>query len=143
MKTRALALFALLPLIGLSGPSDKLRDRLSEIMIPVIDMENATVEEVLNFLRKQAEDRDLDGVGINIFVKATRDRLDSTVTVGFRNIPLKDALDTICSGARLHYKVEDHAVIIFDKTAASQAEVLETRMFPVKGTFRELMKPKK
>jgi general secretion pathway protein D len=142
MKTCVLALLALLPLVALSGPEDVLRKRMSEIIIPVIEMENATVRELIDYLRQQAKARDIDGDGINLFVQASKERLDRTVTVSFRNIPLRDALDSICSGSGLYHKVEGHVVLVKDKTERSQTDNLQTRMYPVKGTFRELLKKK-
>ena len=140
MNTRILLLSALLPLASLAGPDAVLRARMSEIMIPTIEMENATMREVLGYLHKQSKARDIDGKGINLFVRASKDLLDRTVTISFRNIPLRNALDSICGGSGLHYIVEDHAVVVMDKTKTSTTDNLQTRMYPVKGTFRELMK---
>lgn len=141
MKMHVIALVALLPLASFAS-AEKLRKKMSEIVIPVIEMENATVAEVFAYLNDQAKQWDLDGDGINLFVKASKERLASTVTISFRNIPLKDALDTICSGSKIYYKVEDHAVILADKTATTTTEVLETRMYSVKGSFGEMLKRK-
>jgi hypothetical protein len=73
MNTRILLLTALLPLASLAGPDAVLRARMSEIMIPTIEMENATVREVLSYLHKQSQARDIDGKGINLFVRASKD----------------------------------------------------------------------
>ena len=54
MEMHLIALVALLPLASFTS-TEKLRKKMSEIVIPVIEMENATVAEVFAYLNDQAK----------------------------------------------------------------------------------------
>jgi hypothetical protein len=135
---------------GSSGTAS-LIDKLKTIIIPVIDFENTSVEEAMDFLRVRASEMDtaeLDPAkkGLNFVIRRPRsgspepglgayadpgalriDRLE------LRNAPLSVALRYICEKTKLRYKVDDHAITIVPATETG--EDLINRTFNVPPDF--------
>jgi hypothetical protein len=144
------------PLSGTAYLVNKLRT----IVIPMIDFENVTVEEAVDFLRLRAKDLDkaeLDPSkkGVNFVIRRPRpaaspapaagakpvDKLPDSVAdpgsiriteLRLRNVPLAVALKYICDSARLRYRVDDFAVTLVHVDAP---EDLFTRVFRVPLDF--------
>lgn len=128
-------------------------NKLRTIIIPSIDFENATLEEAVDFLRKQAVELDTaepdpSRKGLNFVVRKPRLEPASGESpanaaaeleqvripaLHLRNVPLAVALKYICDQTKLRFKVDDYAV-----TLRPQSEVdkeLFTRTFRVPLDF--------
>ncbi|GAA5495012.1 hypothetical protein Rhal01_01182 [Rubritalea halochordaticola] len=143
-----------------TGGSLKLRKKLSQITIPVVDFNNVSVEEAVDFIRLRSRELDkssFDGtdVGLNITVKKlTTVRGDYGDTGGFgytsnpgskkidnlqlRNVPMQVLLDQICKKTGLRYRIEDHGVVLLPATDVDDAEIF-SRSFKVPPDFMTLM----
>lgn len=134
----------------------KLQKKLQNIVIDHIEVEEATVEAVVNLLRVRAKELDPEKEGINIVLfledpkkkaqsqktKAVKKENDDeiideaagnkdqkTVTLIFDDIALGEALKNICIAADMRYKVEQYAVVIASKDFLM--DKMETRIYPV------------
>ncbi len=122
--------------------------KLDKIIIPLIDFEDTTVEEAVDFLRQRISENDING-GINIKIH-TRPRmsgndLDSPLEVSegigqlrikelrLTNVPASTALKYICDSTRLKYRIDSDAVRIV--SATEDSEDLVTRTFQVPPDF--------
>ncbi len=133
--------------------------KLKNMLIPVVDFDDTTVEEAIDFLRQRAQELDkweLDPIkkGINFVIRKPRigggapdAELDVEGGLGaidpgsarvkelkLRNVPLSSVLQYICEQARLRYKVDDFAVTLLPIGAAEGDDVL-TRKWKVPPTF--------
>ena len=131
--------------------------KLKNIVIPIIDFEDTSVEEAIDYLRVRSIELDtleLDPTkkGINFVIRkpreaaAAEDGLDAggggaaaapgaqrIPELRLRNVPLAEALNYICESTRLRWSVDDFAVTI--KPATEVGEDLFTRTFDVPPDF--------
>ena len=101
-----------------------IRRKLKTIIIPEIDFTEATIEEAVEFLRRQSKDLDPNGEGVNIIIKSQVPAAGDAVApdpnavaaqpinLQLSNVPLEDALKFTTELAGLKYKVDPLAVIV-------------------------------
>ncbi|MEP4078509.1 Amuc_1098 family type IV pilus outer membrane protein [Haloferula sp.] len=146
---------------GSSGPTQTsvgatmILQKLKTIIIPIIDFEDTSVEEAIDYLRVRSIELDTitmdqEQKGINFVIRKPRaggggdDGLGAdagSTDVGtarinelrLRNVPLAEALNYICEATRLRWSVDDFAVTI--KPATETGEDLFTRTFNVPPDF--------
>lgn len=110
--------------------------KLKSIILPKINFEQATIEEVIGYLRSKSVEFDTidpNKSGVN-FILQTRGKTTAPITMSdLRDVPMIVALDQITSLAGLAYRVESHAVIITNPTEAGNR--MESRVFRVPPTF--------
>ncbi len=159
-----------LPPVGIQGPDlslsfdegagrTSISAKLQQIIIPVIDFQDTTVQEAIDFLRVRSKELDdttlIDSEkGINFVVKgntvsgagdaaidAEAGDLGGGDTGGARidslnitNVPLGVALQYICEKARLRYKVDEYAVTLLPIGAIGGEDVVNRR-WTVPPTF--------
>lgn len=133
-----------------------LQQKLNEIIIPVVDFDNTSVEEALDFLRLRAREIDTDGTGLNFIIRKPSlnteggddlggDSLDDgggAVNPGalrikelkLRDVPLGTVLQYICDATRLRYKLDEHSVVLLPLEAL-EINDLYTRSFVVPPDF--------
>jgi len=135
-------------------------EKLRRIVIPVIDFEDTSVEEAIDFLRLRSNELDtteLDPTkkGVNFVVRRPRADAGAAPAAGdtaaplgaasdpgalrikqlrLRNVPLAVALKYIGDATRLRYKVDDFAVTLVPQTETG--EDLFTRSFRVPPDFQ-------
>lgn len=138
-----------------------LRRKLKNIDIPVVDFNNITVDEAVDFLRLRSRELDRGELdpnkkGINFVVRtpsvvgadggAAAGGFGDTAKPGakridnlqLRNVPLEVVLDQICKKTGLRYRVEDFAVVLLPATDVDDAELF-TRSFTVPPDFLTLI----
>ena len=138
-----------------SAGSTYILQKLRNIVIPIIDFEDTSVEEAIDYLRVRSIELDtfeMDPAkkGINFFIRKPRsgaapdaglDADGGGATPGsqriselrLRNVPLAEALNYICEATRLRWSVDDFAVTI--KPATEVGEDLFTRTYNVPPDF--------
>lgn len=135
-------------------------EKLRRIVIPVIDFEDTSVEEAVDFLRLRSNELDTTEIdptkkGVNFVVRRPRADAGAAPTTGeapatlgtssdpgalrikqlrLRNVPLAVALKYIGDQTRLRYKVDDFAVTLVPQTESG--EDLFTRSFRVPPDFQ-------
>lgn len=106
--------------------------KLREIIIPIIDFEDATLEEAVDFLRLRCMELDANEAdpvkkGVNFVVAPTKEAVVDPSADGspeggikgpriqslrLRNVPLGEALKYICQASGTRFEIDDHAVNI-------------------------------
>ncbi|MDB4544705.1 type II and III secretion system protein, partial [Akkermansiaceae bacterium] len=139
--------------------------KLQQIVIPVVDFNNTTVEEAIDFLRVRSIELDVGTMdekdkGVNFVVRkpkvvggAADEGLDaeggllggsvdpSAVTIDqlyLTNVPLQVALQYICDKAKLRYKVDEYAVTLLPLTDDTTDDIV-TRRWTVPPTFENFL----
>jgi general secretion pathway protein D len=145
---------------GVTGGATYILNKLKTINIPVIDFEDTSVEEAIDFLRLRSieldtQELDPNRKGINFVIRKPRAGgsgdagLDADAAAGLgaaqdpgalrikelrlRNVPLAEALKYICEQTKLRYKVDEYAVTLVPATETD--EDLFTRSFRVPPDF--------
>ena len=148
------------------GPStgvQYIQQKLNNIIIPLVNFDNTTVEEALDYIRLRARELDTEPdenrKGINFIIRkpsitgAGGDDIDdvedalaadsepasniSSLRIDelkLRNVPLGTVLQYICDKTRLRYKLDEYSVILLPLTAVA-ADDLYTRQFVVPPDF--------
>lgn len=137
-----------------------LQQKLNNIIIPLVDFDNTTVEEALDFLRLRAREIDTEiddkRKGLNFLIRKPRmtgagagggdAELDAGAAAGadistmridqlnLRNVPLGTVLQYICDKTRLRYKLDEHSVILLPLESL-EVNDLYTRTFIVPPDF--------
>ncbi len=111
-----------------------LAEKLRRIVIPVINFEDNTVAEAVDFLYRRS--RDLDTAepdpakkGVNIVIRKLRGGDSDTTDPGrlrirelrLRNVPLEQCLKYICEQTKLRYSVDSHAVTLHSINNSKQS----------------------
>ncbi len=119
--------------------------KLKNIIIPVIDFEDTSLEEAVEYLRVRSIELDTwelnpDMKGINMVIRQPRgdgsDFGNARINeLRLRNVPLAEALNYICESTRMRWSTDDFAVTI--KPATETGEDLFTRTFTVPPDFIE------
>jgi general secretion pathway protein D len=152
------------PLLPDGGPgtgSENIDYKLKHIIIPVVDFDDTTVEEAIDFLRQRARELDTfeldpNKKGINFVIRKPRlsgaagidAELDVEGGLGaiqdpgtarvkelkLRNVPLANVLQYICEQARLRYKIDEFAVTLLPIGSGEGDDIL-TRKWKVPPTF--------
>jgi general secretion pathway protein D len=95
---------------------------LETIIIPEVNVRGAGVADVIEFL--QTESQKVSGAEnpINFVWQAPSNLKTAKVTLNLRNVPLADALKYVTEGVGLRYRVDAHAVVIYQPTPAMPTE---------------------
>jgi hypothetical protein len=103
-------------------PSTMLRESLDEIIIPEVNFRGAGVAGVIDFL--QTESQKVSGADnpINFVWQAPESFKTAKVTLNLRSVPLADVLKYVTESAGLRYRVDPHAVVIYQPPPAAPTE---------------------
>jgi len=151
----------------LTSGSALIMEKLRSIIIPVIDFEDTSVEEAVDFLRSRSRELDTTTTdpnqkGINFVVRkpqagaaaAAADATGLEAAAGglgvvadpgalrvkelrLTNVPVSTALKYICESTKLKFKVDDFAVTLVP--ASDDGEDIVTRSFQVPPDFLDAL----
>ena len=122
-----------------------IRDRLSGITIEVIDLDNISLSEALDFVRLQSRLGDAPGpngekIGVNIILNVGDSSTDAAkkiaagrVTLKARNLPLSKVLDYITDQTRTQWRTDGVGVLVTPLGSIDGA--LSSRTFRVPPNF--------
>jgi hypothetical protein len=103
---------------GDSGSESTALKKAEKIIIPKIELREATVAEIVNFLRAKAAGIDPDGKGVNILVKGEIPN-SARITLSLTNIPLIEALSYTADLAGLRLKIEPNVLVLESPNSGS------------------------
>jgi len=99
----------------------ELEKELSAIVLPEVEFREATVSDVIAFLRQESKKYTKDKAEIN-FVIVLPEGKEPTVTLSLRKIPLMEVLRYITVLTGLQCQVDPHAVVISPPLKLSPAK---------------------
>ncbi len=94
-----------------------LRKRLDDLIVPKCSFEKVELNTVIEFIRHKAKELDPEAAGFNVFYQCKKEALTQKITLEMENVPVRDLLRFACLAAqtRVNFKIEKHAVVIFDR----------------------------
>lgn len=112
--------------------------KLRTIKIPELDVQDATIPDIVALLTDYAAEYDTTTVdptqrGVNILLKSHDG--SRPVTLRLRNVTLENAIRNVCNVGNVNYRFEEDAVIIMSHTDTSGAGVMQTKTFRVPPDF--------
>lgn len=102
------------------GPKNDLEGRLSKVIIPEINVSEAPLGDVLDYLSSLATDRSGGSLALNFLYKGSAEQREGTlISLNLRSVPMSEAIKYVVqlSGSTVRY--EEHAVVITPSSAAS------------------------
>lgn len=139
-----------------------IRRKLQNIILPVVDFQDVTVDQAIDIIRQRARELDTleldpEKKGVNFVVRtptvtggaaddegasefggSAKPGSKTIGTLELRNVPLEVVIKQICDVTQLRYKVEDYAVVLLPATDFDDTE-LYTRSFNVPPDFITLI----
>lgn len=122
-------------------------NRLKQMVVPVVDFQDISLEEAVRRVRILSRERDLNQLdqtkrGLNFVMRLGNEGggfaaqiRDKKVNLQLRNVPLSTVLDYVCQQTGTYWKEERYAVII--RPEGTESEDYETRTFRVAPGFLE------
>ncbi|MCP4848864.1 MAG: hypothetical protein GY899_13055 [Verrucomicrobiaceae bacterium] len=121
---------------ALSSGEQSLEDKLKSIFIDTINFDDATLEDVIEYLTIKSRQLDNFGDGINFVLKLDRDdqvARNANVNLRLRNVPIGEILRYVTRDTGTRFKVDTFAVSIVSRNAST--EKLATKSFRVPPDF--------
>ena len=140
-----------------SSRSDKVLNKLKEIIIDKISFEEVSIPTAIRYLRQCSKEKDPEKIGVNFVLRgkinettgvsesaennnagaqnqnnnqnAPADTEVMPLTMELDNLPLETVIKYICKQANLKYRVDDNAVVIASKEVP--LDYVETKVYPV------------
>jgi hypothetical protein len=142
IKTACLALFISFTASARSGDVT-MEDKVQKIIFPVVQFKDATLEQVVEYIRVKS--RDLDTIskppvakGVSIVLRSGG--LTDTISLDLRDAPLIEVVRYCAERVGLQYRVEKHAVVLAAKFEEKPAPPAATPP-PVLGTADQMVFP--
>jgi hypothetical protein len=98
-------------------PGYELKRTLEKTIVPELTFRAAAPADVVEFLHTESKKLTADKSEINFVWQVPADVKLPPVTLSLRKIPLRDALDYVTQLAKLRYRVDAHAVVIYQPAA--------------------------
>jgi hypothetical protein len=92
----------------------ELKKKLDDIIVSEINVRAANVRDIVKFLQDESGRLSPDTTAVNFVWLVPADEKLPPVTMQLRKIPMSEALHYILAAARLNYRVEPHAVVIYN-----------------------------
>lgn len=98
-----------------AAPVLPLMKKAGEIIIPRVQLREATVAEAVDFLKVKSKELDKEKHGVNIIVRAEGVALTQRITLDLQDVPLSEALKYVAELAGLKVKGEPYAYLLEPK----------------------------
>jgi len=121
---------------GINVGEKSMEDKLKSIFIDVVDFDDATLDEVVEYLTIKSSQLDESGGGVNFVLKLDPDdqlARNANVNLKLRNIPIGEVIRYVTRDTGTRFNVDAFAVSIVSKNAATQK--LATKTFRVPPDF--------
>ena len=115
-----------------------LQQKLNSIIIPIVDFENTTMAEAIDFLRLRSRELDTEPdpalKGIGFAIKGSQFANARIKELKLRNVPLGIVLQSICDSTRTRFQLTQTGIQILPLSALEVAD-LATRKFVLPPDF--------
>lgn len=116
-----------------AGSKENALIKLRKIVLPIVDLEGASLEEVVEFLRVRSRELDPQKRGIDIVLKASAELKAKPVTINMSSVPMEEVLRYATEMTNTIYRVDDFAITI--SSHAEQSAVITSKMYRVPPDF--------
>lgn len=107
--------------------------KLRKIIIPIVDLDSASLEEVVEFLRVRSRELDPLKRGIDIVLKASPELRAKPVTISMNSVPFEEVLRYATEMTGTVYHVDDFAITI--SSHSEQSAVITSKSYRVPPGF--------
>jgi general secretion pathway protein D len=107
--------------------------KLRTFMVPIIELQGAGLEEVVEFLRIRSREIDPQKKGVDFVLKVSPELAQKPVTLNMVGVPLEEVLRYATEMTGTVYRVDEYAVTITSR--AEKSDVLVSRSYRVPPDF--------
>ncbi|OYW76243.1 MAG: hypothetical protein B7Z37_09705 [Verrucomicrobia bacterium 12-59-8] len=120
------------------SPGAFLTEKMNKIIIPTVQLQDATIEEAIEYLRVKSRDldtfTDASGTkGVSMILRTGNTPSNARITLDLKDVPLSEALRYVTELAQMKYKVETHAVLVVPLSENASEQF--TRSYRVRPNF--------
>ncbi len=112
------------------GGRETIQRKLREMIIAQIDFSEATLGEVMEYLRVRTRDLDPTGKGVDFVNGVPADQPLKPISLNLREVPVEEVLRYVADIAGITYKVEEFAVRLVSLADASADIISRTYRVP-------------
>jgi Flp pilus assembly secretin CpaC len=102
------------------APSTDAARKAAKIVIPSIELVEAPLSSVIEFLVKKSRELDSEKKGVNVILQLSGDKKPPAITLNLRNVPLLQALKYVAAIANLELVADEHALRLQQKAGNKQ-----------------------
>ena len=115
---------------AIRGGREKITEKLRTLKLPRVDFTNATLDEVIEYLRITSKDLDPEGKGVGFVIKAADDTRSRSLSLNLRDVPLEEVLRYATEMTGSSFRVEEHAVNIVSLSEKSTTLINKSYRVP-------------
>jgi general secretion pathway protein D len=112
------------------GGRETIQRKLRELVIAQVDFSEATLGEVMEYLRVRTRDLDPAGKGLDFVNSVPADQPLKPISLNLREVPVEEVLRYVADIAGITYKVEEFAVRLVSLADASADIISRTYRVP-------------
>jgi general secretion pathway protein D len=120
---------------ALGGTKEDILTKLRTWIIPVVELQGASLEEVIEFLRVRSRELDPNKRGVSFVLKVPPDIAAKPVSISMTAVPIEEVLRYATELTGAVYRADEYAVTITSRSEKSSA--LITRSYRVPPGFLE------
>ena len=94
-------------------PGAELKRKLNDLIVPELNVREAAPVDVIEFLRTESKKLAHDKTEINFVWQVPADQKLPKITLNLKKVPMIDVIRYVTDLAKLSYRVDPHAVIIY------------------------------
>lgn len=121
-------------LFAVAAPPVAEVSRKLQIVIPKIELKDAAIQDVIDFLIERSRQHDPEGNGVNIVLRLDFGMTPPPITLSLTNVPLLEALKYVTTLANLRYRIDANGVSIVP--LSEPTDLLITKQFRVPSIFK-------
>lgn len=118
---------------SLENTRESIQIKLRTIVVPMVDLQSASLEEVIEFLRIRSRELDPRKKGVAFVIKASEETRAKPVSMSMTSVPLEEILRYATEMTGSVYRVDEYAVTITSR--AEKSETLIAKQYRVPPDF--------
>lgn len=112
------------------GGRDAIQEKLNSMIVPKVDFNGATFDEVIEYLRVRSRDLDPKGRGVDFVVNVPPDAASRLITLYLEHVPMAEVLRYVTEKAGASFRIEERAVTIISLSENSTQLIPKTYRVP-------------
>lgn len=109
---------------------DQIAQKLRTLVVPKVQFTDATLDEVMDYLRLTSRNIDPTGRGVDFIINLEAEARNRKLSLNLNNLPLEELVRYVTQNAGATYRIEPNAVVIASLTEHSTALITKSYKVP-------------
>lgn len=115
---------------AMGGTKENILVKLRSLLIPIVDLQGASLQEVIEFLRIRSRDLDPTKKGVDFVLKVSPETAAMPVTLNMVSVPIEEVLRYATEMSGTIYRADEFAVTITSRAEKSTTLVAKSYRVP-------------